>query len=109
MKSIGVDIVKNSRFKSFLNDNRKISRILSTKEIAVLSSISNEVKQIEYIASRFCVKEALFKAGIKEDFNLISVLNHEDGKPYIEGDFVDNIQISISHEEEYTIAFAIVF
>lgn len=109
MKSIGVDIVRNDRFLMYLNNERKLSRILSVKELNVLKKINNEQKQVEYVASRFCAKEALYKAGIKDDFNLISILNYEDKKPYVECSSTCKIEISISHEEEYSIVFVIVF
>lgn len=109
MYSIGVDIVKNDRFTSYINDYRKISKILSKKEIEVFSLIINENRKIEYIASRFCCKEALYKAGIKEQFNNISVLNDDDNKPYVECNSSKKIEITISHEKEYSVAFAMVF
>ena len=108
---VGIDITKNERFKSFLNDERKISRILSESEKQVYFNIKLEKSKLEYLGSRFACKEALFKAtNISFNFNEVSVLNNECGKPYIVCDFLDSrcVEVSISHEEEYSIAIVLI-
>jgi len=104
IENIGVDIIENNRFESYLNNNRKLERILSSKEIAVLNTYTSESRQLEFIASRFAAKEALFKTGLKFVFNQTSILNHEDGSPYVEGDFNKKVLISISHNKTMSIA-----
>ena len=108
---VGIDITKNERFVSFLDDDRKISRILSSKEILVYSQIKLEKRKLEYLGSRFACKEALFKATNK-NFNLneVSILNYENGKPYIECSFLDcdKVEVSLSHEEEFSIAMVLI-
>ncbi len=108
MARIGVDIVFNSRFAEFVDDYKKLSRILSVEELEYYSTIKNEKRKLEYIASRFAAKEALFKAGITENFNSISILNDETGKPVVICNSLKPIDISISHETEYSIAFVII-
>lgn len=107
---IGVDITFNKRFDDFINDENKCRKILSIKEIEYLRQITNEKRRREYIARCFAAKEALYKAmNFKNSFTEISILNRIDGSPYVEQSFTDkNINISISHEEEYTIAFIII-
>ena len=113
MKNIGIDIVKNNRFQEMLNDSRKYSRILSEKEIEVFLSFSNNQRKLEYIASRFACKEAIFKVLNKTkfhfDFNKVSILNDESNAPYVlfeeKVDF--EILISISHSEDDSIAIAL--
>lgn len=108
---VGIDITKNERFKSFLNDERKFSRILSIKEIEIFSKIKSEKRKLEYLGSRFASKEALYKAtNISFNFNEVSVLNNESGKPYVLCNFLDTkmIEISISHEEEYSVAIVLI-
>lgn len=108
---VGIDIVKNARFKSFLDDERKISRILSSEEIKIYSKIKLEKRKLEYLGSRFAVKEALFKAtNVSFNFNDVSVLNSETGKPYIVCNFINDlsIEVSISHEEEYSVAVVLI-
>jgi holo-[acyl-carrier protein] synthase len=104
IENIGVDIIENIRFESFLNNQKKLERILSSKEIDVLNTYTAVSRQLEYIASRFAAKEALYKTGLKFTFNKISILNREDGRPYVEGDFNKKVLISISHNKTMSIA-----
>ena len=60
--NIGIDLVESSRFKEIIKNEQKVKRFLSLKELDVFSKINNENKRIEYIASRFCAKEAIIKA-----------------------------------------------
>ena len=76
IKGIGTDITDNNRFKDFINDSKKIVRLLSSKEIEKFNLISNDERKIEYMASRFAAKEALFKASNKKfNMNEVSILN----------------------------------
>lgn len=109
---IGVDITKNERFEKIITDNQE-KRILSPEELRVYESFTSHSRKLEYLASRFSSKEALFKAtNIRFEMTDISILNDENGKPYIKSELFNkaldaNISISISHEKEYTIAFVI--
>ena len=47
--SIGVDIVQNIRFQSFLNDQKKIDKILSPEEKEIFNSFSSEKRKLETI------------------------------------------------------------
>lgn len=113
MRNIGVDIVQNSRFSSFINDEKKYRRILSDLEIKKYLEITNDKRKIEYLASRFAAKEAVIKA-INElklhfSYNDISILNYENGAPYVVFSFEVNFQllISISHSDDSSIAFVV--
>lgn len=108
VKNIGVDIIEMERFESFLDNEKKLTRILSLEEIIVLNSLASRTRKLEYIAGRFAVKEALIKAGLKFNYTDVSVLNQEDGSPYIKSDCENNILVSISHNRSQTIAFVIV-
>ena len=95
---IGCDIVKTSRFEN--NLNKLANNILSNLEMDEFDLTSNK---IQYLAGRWAAKEAIFKAtGHKR----MTVLHKSNGAPYV----LDNpdIQISISHEKEYAIAFALI-
>ena len=110
IEKIGVDISENSRFIDIIKDKKCYEKILSPTEIMVFEKFSYEKRKIEYLASRFSAKEALFKACNKKfNFNEVSILNHEDGSPYIEANFLDGYitHVSISHEKVYSIAFVI--
>ncbi|HEY8396191.1 MAG TPA: holo-ACP synthase [Bacilli bacterium] len=113
MRKIGIDIVKVSRFTDFINDKRKYARILSEKEIAYFESISSPNRRLEFLAGRFAAKEAIIKAvsgsGISFDYNELSVLNDENGAPYLESEKLKDfeIMISLSHSETDAVAVAV--
>ncbi len=109
----GVDIVDISRM------NEKISKkILSDKELLIYNSFSSEKRKNEYLAGRFAIKECLVKAlGRSLNFNMISIINDENGKPiltektikYINEKFGRfRIHLTISHEKNYAIGFVII-
>lgn len=104
--SVGIDMVKIDRFK---DDFDKLKyKILSKEELEILSKKENK---LEYLASRFCVKEAFLKAngvGLFDiPFNEINVLNEKNGKPYILYKDTKYENVSLSHEKEYAIAIVI--
>ncbi|MEW8974394.1 MAG: holo-ACP synthase [Tissierellaceae bacterium] len=116
----GVDIVKIERIKEIL-DNRKESlyeKIFTVKEIAYIENRGNNPSTV---AGLFASKEAVSKAlgtGIgKVSWKDIEVLHNKNGKPFINISEkissildelnIEEIDISISHEEEYAIAFVV--
>lgn len=111
----GIDIVKISRISRLISETDFIKRYFSDAEQLLFSSKSNPANTV---AGNFAAKEAFSKAlgtGIR-DFKLceISVLRDELGKPYFElseninkilSDIgVTDIDVSISHEDEYAIS-----
>lgn len=108
IQQIGVDIIENDRFKPFLNHPRKIAKILSPDEIIQFNKLTHVARQLSYLASRFAAKEALIKAGFTFLFHEISILNHEDGRPYVAWDKNDKVFLSLSHSNTMSIAFVIV-
>ncbi len=102
---IGIDIVENSRMQD--KSEEFIKRILSKSEVEVYNNKQNKV---QYLASRFAAKEAIFKVfkcGDKTlNYNDISILNDENGAPYILMNSTkrDDLKISISHERNYSVA-----
>lgn len=99
---IGCDIVENKRLEN--KNETFLNHVLSEKE----KDLYKTRNKAEFLAGRFAAKEAILKClpDIKK-YQLcdIEILNHEDGKPYcnIEG----IVDISISHEKDYTIAVAL--
>ena len=120
---IGVDIVKNYRVKSSLNNNNFLNRIFSKKEILISKKFFNKTN---YFSKRFAAKEAFVKAlgtGFRDGLNFkdIQIINDKLGKPYylINSKIknyikkikkVNNFELflSISDEKEYSIAFTII-
>lgn len=126
--NIGTDIVENKRFEKLIYiainnediiyNHQFLKRIFTEKEI---NNSYHRKNVVEFFASRFAAKEAFLKAigtGIGKGINYfdIEVLKNEYGKPYFNFynkvvKLVQNkkIDLSISHEKEYSIAFVIVY
>jgi holo-[acyl-carrier protein] synthase len=119
----GTDIVKVSRIKDSIEKIgiEFIKRIYSDEEANYCES--KKLAKYQSYAARFAAKEAVYKA-ISPDINSFSswkdieVLKEENGKPYImlhgrlKDIALDNnitkIEISLSHDEDYAVASAIV-
>ena len=97
IKGIGCDIVEHKRV------NLKIaSKVLSKNE---LETFEKSNQKVEFLASRFAVKEAIVKATNKQYLiSEIEILNDEDGRAYTN---IEGMNISISHEKNYSIAMAV--
>lgn len=102
---IGCDIIKNDRIN--IEDTSFIEKILTIKELRLYDKLKQSERKL-FVAGRFAAKEAIIKA-LEDDINMqeISILKNKNGSPnvIIEKPFV--IKLSIAHEKEYTIAFAI--
>ncbi|WP_373590045.1 holo-ACP synthase [Metamycoplasma equirhinis] len=97
---IGIDLVSISRFKNI--SKRAIRKILHPNEINEYIGLSEERKTI-YIASRWAIKEALFKVDNQFIFfNKIEILKSQHGK-YLFKDF----EISTSDEDNLIIAIVL--
>ena len=103
IKGIGTDIVKNKRVT-----DKIAQRFLTNKELEVYNSLPKKLKNT-FASGRWAAKEALIKASNKKfKPSDISILNEKGGKPvvYIK-DKLTSINVSISHEKRYTIAFVV--
>ncbi len=119
--SIGVDIVSIGRISKNIDDinDQFINRVYTKDEI---NYCKNKKNISHYFAGRLAGKEAVSKAlkiswkgGI--NWRDIEIINEEDGIPRVilHGEAkkianerkIKNIQISISHEKEYAIAFVV--
>lgn len=104
--STGIDIVKNNR----LNNQKLLDRFLIKEEKEKFNSFLDKNRALEYAAGRWSAKEAIIKASNKKiTFSEIKILNDKNGKPvvYINNKQRKDIQISISHEKDYSVAFCI--
>lgn len=108
IKGIGTDIIKIDRIS--LSD-KFVNRILSVDEKLLFNALHLEKRRVEFLAGRFAAKEAISKAlgtGISGlNFKDISILWDELHKPICSFNEL-NIHISISHSDEFAIAFAII-
>ena len=114
MLNVGVDIVAINRIDSILNSKRQarfLDRIFSDKEIAESNEKTNKS---QYFSGRFAAKEAIKKALSSYDkttdnsFKSIEVLNSSSGKPYVISKSSQDINISISHDGNYAVAFCVI-
>lgn len=108
---IGIDLVKTSRIKSFIDRfaERALCRFLSPNEMTL-------VKNYKTAAGFWAAKEAFSKAlgvgiGSKCSFFDIEIHKNEYGAPYIKASkrvieefHIQDISLSITHETEYAIA-----
>lgn len=99
INGIGTDIVEIKRIELNI-----ASKVLSKDERELFDKMNDNRKR-EFLAGRFAIKESLYKAGIKETFNKLNIKYKEDNSIYL--DNYPNVKISISHEREYAIGFAI--
>jgi len=102
---IGIDIIKNKRVKL---EPALIKRILSIEELKIFNSFDNKKRKQEFVAGRWAAKEAIYKANpVKLGMSEVTILNDEKGQPYIFNDELKHINLSISHEKQYTVAVAV--
>lgn len=105
---VGVDIESIKKFKKVSKDKNFLGLIFTEREIKYCQS-----KKEPYIslAGKFCAKEAVIKAhGKKIPMKKIEIINLESSKLAVKINGKENkkIKSSISHVEDYAIAFAVI-
>jgi len=115
MISIGTDIVKVSRIKALIDQKEEkfLNKIFTKEEILYCNAYPNpEVHFSGKYAAKEAVKKALLSNGIIEKISLknIKILNKDNKVPYVVINNLSNLNynVSISHEEEYAIAFVVI-
>ena len=112
---IGTDIVKVSRIKALIDQKKEkfLNKVFTKKEISYCNSyFDSEV----HFSGKYAAKEAIKKALLSNDLitkislKEIEILNKDNKAPYI---VIDNLKslnynVSVSHEEEYAIAFVVI-
>jgi holo-[acyl-carrier protein] synthase len=114
MLNIGVDIVATDRIESILNSDKGlkfINKIFSKKEIA---ESEKKGDKSQYFSGRFAAKESIKKAlssydtTARQSFKSIQILNSKSGKPYVLSQSNQDINVSISHDGNYAVAFCVI-
>ena len=115
MISIGTDIVKVSRIQDLLTtkEEKFLNKVFTMEEISYCNSHSNpEIHFSGKYAAKEAVKKALLSNDLIEQISLkdIEILNRDNKAPYVVIEHIMdlNYSVSISHEEEYAIAFALI-
>ena len=112
--STGIDIVSINRIKEILispKRERFLNKIFSSNEIKEAKSRQDEAK---FFSGRFAAKEAIRKAtsspqnSSKLNFKSIEVFNYDSGKPGVDLKNDSVVDISISHDGNYAVAFCVV-
>ena len=116
IKGIGCDVTKIDRVERLMSDTRFIRKVFTPAEQSYVSA-----KSVQTAAGLWAAKEAVSKAlGTGFDgFSMRDIeIGHEQSKPYVklhngaqkslERLCGKQISISISHEENVAIAFAII-
>lgn len=109
----GTDIVEISRIRKDIEQigERFLNKIYTEKEIEYCES--KKAQKFQSYAARFAAKEAAYKAlsskiNFKYCWKDFEILNHEDGRPYINLHFnidgLEEIEVSLSHCKEYAVA-----
>ncbi|MBA4372965.1 MAG: holo-[acyl-carrier-protein] synthase [Thermodesulfovibrio sp.] len=117
---IGTDIVRTERLKAAVEKwgDRFLKRVYTDGEIAYSYKKSNPFLSL---AARFAAKEALIKAIGKRTpvaMTDIEIVNNEHGGPsispkgklsiYFDQQKIQQTHVSLSHENDYSIAFVVV-
>lgn len=115
--NIGVDIVKISRMRPYLERKSLRNKTFTEKE---LSYALKHHDPLPFLAARFAVKESVLKVlknGSIKLLNEIEILKEKDESPFIllhgfckeimKEKKITKWQVSISHERDYVIAFVI--
>ncbi|NMA82953.1 MAG: holo-ACP synthase [Epulopiscium sp.] len=119
MKGIGVDMIEIHRIQKAVKKQSRFLAKYFTKDENKLFIMKNYLPQT--IAGNFCAKEAVAKAlgtGFRKFSPIdIEVLRNEQGQPYIKlyGEAekrkdelgIEKIWISISHCQQYAIAYVV--
>ena len=106
---IGTDIVYIPRLKKMIDNNPSfIKKVYTKNELAIANTIKDPVN---FLATRFAAKEAIIKAtNTKFDFNEIEILKGDLGEPIptIINHEEYKIDLSLSYDNNYAIAFCII-
>lgn len=119
---IGTDIVKCARIERMWHEHGQAfaKRILTEYELNALSKL--KANHAAFLAKRFAAKEAIAKAlgtGFRDEILItqVGIETEFNGKPkaafygststYVATLGIDQVQISISDEADYVVAFAI--
>ena len=111
IQGIGTDIIAIKRIQELKNKEAFVKKILRQQEVLMFETFVSETRKNEFLAGRFAVKEALYKAIGADyqgwEYSDVVILNNEAGAPYLEFPKLKGIHLSISHCREYATAFVV--
>ncbi len=109
---LGCDIIETERIKAAYEKmgEKFLKRVLTDREREIFDRRNGS---LQFLAGRWAAKESIsksFKTGIgKLAFKDIEILNDEKGAPevYIRSERREDIEVSISHDRNYSIAVSL--
>ncbi|MGL5268823.1 MAG: holo-ACP synthase [Spiroplasma sp.] len=107
MKNVGIDIIEINKMN--LKDEF-IERYLTKEEVKTYKTLKTELRKKQFLASKWALKEAIFKALPSEHliFNQINITKNQYGQPIVKiKDY--QISLSLSHNQSNVVAIAICF
>lgn len=107
MKNVGIDIIEIERMQL---KPKLIERYLTKEEIIQLNYLKSEFGKKKFLASRWALKEAIFKALPFEHlvFSEINIIKNKYGQPTVKiKDY--QISLSLSHNQTNVVAIAVIF
>lgn len=111
---LGTDIMELDRIQQALTRQPNFAqKVLSEQEFQQYNTLTG-FRQIEFLAGRFCAKEAYVKAlgtGFRQGITMtsISCLPNQFGQPEIvQGPWLSGVTISISHSKTVAMATCII-
>ncbi len=115
MKNIGIDIISNKRIKKLAKKKSNfINKVLHKNEIMLLNNKKNKKEYYNFLSGRWAIKESIFKCvNNSYAFNKLEITYDKQNKPYVLFHETEttvkrlNLIISISHENNFTVAVAI--
>lgn len=107
MKSVGIDIIEIERMQL---KPEFIKRYLSEEELKKFQTLTSEFSKKQFLASKWALKEALYKALPFEHlvFDKINITENEHGQPTVKIKSYQ-ISLSLSHNQNNVVAIAISF
>lgn len=109
MIHVGVDIIEIERFKEIEGMDRFLDKVFTKPEQEAMQGAPSF---IQYVASRFAVKEAVIKA-LPEPINWLDMEVHKTEEKKVQVRFLNtkydnyHVAVSLSHTEKSVIGFAI--
>ncbi|MBE4703919.1 holo-ACP synthase [Spiroplasma platyhelix] len=105
MKNVGIDIIEINRMQL---KPEFIKRYLSQEEWKEFQTLATEFSKKQFLASKWALKEAIYKALPSEHlvFDQINITENEYGQPTVKiKDY--QISLSLSHNQTNVVAIAI--
>lgn len=122
VKGIGTDILAIKRIRTIIENNANDAFVKKTFTKSEIDLSQTRHDPVMFFATRFAGKEAVFKAlHISEEIRLneIEILEADAGRPFVvlhgkikdiaEKKGIAFIEISLSYETDYAVAFAVAF